>query len=99
MKPLYLLDLLSTWKIDPHNSITYGVIFNGDSNVQLAGELLKINYPKFSGMLGVEHTVSLFFNDVSKILVVDQMITAHKAIYNLFAAVIYHKPHYILKSK
>ena len=47
----------------------------------------------------VEHTVSLFFNDVSKIPVVNQMLTAHKAIYNLFSSVIYHKPHSVLKSK
>ena len=47
----------------------------------------------------VEHTVCLFFNDVSKILVVNQMITGHKAICYLFGSSIYHKPHSILKSK
>ena len=47
----------------------------------------------------VEQTVSLFFNDVSKILVVNQMITAHKAICNLFGSGIYHKTHSIFKSK
>ena len=50
-------------------------------------------------MCGVEHAVSLFFNDVSKIPVVNQMITAHKAEQKLFGFGIYHKPHYILKSK
>ena len=50
-------------------------------------------------MRGVEHTVSIFFNDVSKIAVVNQMITAHKAIYNLFGSGIYHKTNYIFKSK
>ena len=50
-------------------------------------------------MCGVENTVSLFFNDVSKILVVNQIITAHKEIYNLFGYSIYHKPHSILKSR
>ena len=55
-------------------------MFDGDSNVHLAGELLKIHYPKISVMRGVEYTVSLFFNDVSKIPVVNQMITANKAI-------------------
>ena len=34
-------------------------------------------------MCGVEHTVSLFYNDVSKILIVNQMVISHKAIYNL----------------
>ena len=50
-------------------------------------------------MHGVEHTVSLFFNDVSKIPVVNQIITAHKAIYKLSGSGIYHKPHSIFKSK
>ena len=50
-------------------------------------------------MRGVEHTVSLFFNDVTKIPVFNQIITSHKAIYNLFGSGIYHKPHSILKSK
>ena len=40
-----------------------------------------------------------FFNDFSKNPVVNQIITAHKEIYNLFGSGIYHKPHYILKSK
>ena len=63
--------------MDPHKSITDVVMFDGASNVQLAGELLKIHYPKITFMRGVEHTVSLFFNDLSKIPVLNQMITAH----------------------
>ena len=51
-------------KIDPHKSIADFVMFDGASNVQFFGELLKIKYPKVSVMRGVEHTVSLFFNDV-----------------------------------
>ena len=83
--------------IDPHKSIKDVIMFDGASNVQLAGELLKIHYPKITVMRGVQHTVSLFFNDVSKTPVINQMITAHKAIYNLFGSGIYHKPHSILK--
>ena len=74
-------------------------MFDGNSNVQLAGELLKIHYPKVSVMNSVEHTVYLFFYYVSKIPGVNQMVTAHKAIYNLFGSGIYNKPHYIFKSK
>ena len=59
-------------------------MFDGYSNVQLAGELLKIHYPNISVMCGVEHTVSLFINDFSKIPVVNQMITAHTEIYMNF---------------
>ena len=50
------------------------------NDFQFAGELLKIDYAKVSVMCGVEHTVYLFFNRVSKISVVNQMIIAHKAI-------------------
>ena len=41
----------------------------------------------------------LFFNDVSKIPIVNKTISAHKMIYNIFGSDIYHKPRSILKSK
>ena len=85
--------------IDPRNNLTDLLIFDGASNVQLGGKLLKVHYPKLTVMLGVEHTVSLFFNDVSKIPIVNQMFSAHKMIYNIFGSGIYHKPHSIFKSK
>ena len=86
-------------RIDTYKSITAGILFDGDSNVQLDGEVLKIHNSKITVMCGFELTVSLFFNDASKIPVVNQMITSHKAIYNLFGFGIYHKPHSISKSK
>ena len=48
-------------KIDPHKSIIDVFMFDGSSNFQLAGELLKIHYPKISVMRGVEHTVTFIF--------------------------------------
>ena len=50
-------------------------------------------------MHGVEHTVLLFFNDVSKIPILYQMISAHKMIYNIFGSGVYHKPHSIKKNQ
>ena len=50
-------------------------------------------------MCGFEKNVSVFFNDVSSIPVVNQMVTAHKVIYKLFGSGIYPKPHSILKSE
>ena len=50
-------------------------------------------------MHGFEHTVSSVFNDVNRIPVVNKMITAHKATFNLFGYGIYQKPHSIFKSK
>ena len=58
-------------------------MFDGASNVQLPGRLLKVHDPKLKVMRCVEHTVSLFFNDVSKIRIVHQTISAHKMIYNI----------------
>ena len=50
-------------------------------------------------MHGVEHTVSLFFNGVSKITIVNQIISDHKMIYNILGSGIYQKPNSVFKSK
>ena len=85
--------------MDPNNSITDVVMFDGASNLQLGGDILKINYPKLTVMCGIEHSVFLFFNDVSKLPIVNQMIRDHKAIHNPFQSGINHKPHFIFKPK
>ena len=72
-------------------------MFDGASNSQLGCEKFKINHPKITVMRGVEHTVSLFFKDVSKITGGNQMITDHKAIYNLFGSGNYNKTNSIFK--
>ena len=43
--------------------------------------------------------LKVFFNDVSKITIVNQMISSHKMIYNVFDYGIYHKPLSKFKSK
>ena len=40
------------------------VFFDGAGNVQNAGEILKVNYPRISVGHGAEHVVALFFSDV-----------------------------------
>ena len=74
-------------------------MFYGASNVQLGRKRLKVYYPKLTFIRGVEHTVSLFFNDVSKIPILNQMISAHKMVYTIFGSGIYNKPRSIFKSK
>ena len=44
-------------KIDPNKSIKYDLLFDGASNVQLGGDILKSNYPNITVMCGVEHTL------------------------------------------
>ena len=68
-------------EIDPAKTLSDIFMFDGASNVQLARRLLKVNYPKLVVMRGVGHTVSLFFNDFSKIPIVNQMVSAHKMIF------------------
>ena len=86
-------------EIDPRKKLTDVIMFDGASNVQLGGKVLKVHYPNLTVMHGVEYTVLLFFNDVSKTPIVNQMISAHKIIYTIFGSGIYHKPHSIFKSK
>ena len=58
-------------EIDPAKKISDIVMFDGDPDVQLAGRLLKVHYPRLTVMRGFEHTVSFFFNDFSKIPIVN----------------------------
>ena len=55
-------------------------MFDGASNVQLGGILLKVYYPRFTVMRAFEHAVPLLFNDVSEIPIVHQINSAYKAI-------------------
>ena len=75
------------------------VMFYEASNVQLGGKHLNVHCPKLTFIRGVENTVPLCFNDVSKKPIVNQMIYAHRMIYNIFGSGIYYKPHSIFKSK
>ena len=86
-------------EIDPGKNLTDVIMFDGASNLKLGRNFLKVRDPKLTVMRGVKHTVSLFFNDVSNIPILNQMISAHKMIYNIFGSGIYHKPHSIFKSK
>ena len=60
--------------------------------MQLAGRLMKVHCPNLTFMRGFEHTMYLFFNDVSKIPILNQMIYVHKMIMDIFGSGIYHKP-------
>ena len=57
-------------------------MFDGASNVQLVGRILKVYGPKLIVMPSVEHIVPLFFNEISKIPLVNQIFSAHNMIYS-----------------
>ena len=67
-------------------------MFDGASNVQILGNVLKVHYTKLTVMCDVEQTVPLFFNDVLKIPIVYRIISIHKEVYNIFGSGIYHNP-------
>ena len=62
-------------------------MFDRASNVQLGEKLPKFHYPKLLVMYGVEHTMSFLFNDISKIIIVHQIISSHKKMYNILILV------------
>jgi len=55
-------------EVDEHDRKCTGIVdlvfFDGASNVQNAGELLRVKYPRITVGHGAEHVVSLFFKDV-----------------------------------
>ena len=57
-------------KVDNNKRKCVGIVdlvfFDGASNVQNAGELLKVKFPRITVGHGAEHVVSLFFSDVYK---------------------------------
>ena len=56
-------------KTDPKKSKADTFMFDGDSNVQLVGDMLIFNYKKVTVMCEFEQNVSLCFNYVSKITI------------------------------
>ena len=68
-------------EIQPAKILSDIVMFNGASTVQLEGRLLKVHYPKLTVMRGFEYTVSIFFKDVSRIPILNQIISSHNIIY------------------
>ena len=90
MKFLFVIDLLVIWQIDPTKINIDTVMFDGTSNFQISVDLLKLQNPKLTVMHGVEHTISLFFNYVSKIFITNKLFTAYKE-FLFFCSGIYHK--------
>ena len=84
---------------DLENNFSDTVLFDRAQNVQLACKQLKLQLTKLIETHVVEQTMSLLFYGFSGIPIVNQTIAAYKTIYILFCFYIYHKPHFIFKSK
>jgi hypothetical protein len=55
-------------ELDPYGIHLNAVLFDGASNVQKAGRVIKAKYPQVLVLHGIEHVISLFFSDVSWLL-------------------------------
>ncbi len=54
-------------EIDLEKKLTDCFFFDGESNVQTAGAILCMRYPRAMCFHGGEHVLSLFFSDLSKL--------------------------------
>ena len=53
-------------EVDPEKTLFDLAAFDGASNVQLAGKILEVIFPRVTTIHGAEHVMSLFFDDVFK---------------------------------
>ena len=80
-------------EIDPRKELFDAIFFDGAGNVQNAGHLLKLDFPRTTVMHGAEHVMSLFFKDVAKIPQVKNVIKYYKNIYQLLGSGAHHLPY------
>ena len=57
-------------------------LFDGASNVQKAGKLMAINYPRTSCFHSAEHLISLFLGDVCKLRPVQLLMKFYRVLYS-----------------
>jgi hypothetical protein len=79
--------------IDPEKQLIDCVFFDGASNVQKAGKIMQVHYPRVMVLHRAEHVVSLFFKDLSNIQVVKHHIMRHRVIYRVFESGAMHSPY------
>jgi hypothetical protein len=78
--------------LDKHQELFDAAYFDGASNVQKAGRVLAVHYPRLSVFHGAEHVVNLFFSDISQIPIIHALIVAYRQIQSLMGGS-HHAPH------
>jgi hypothetical protein len=98
----FIASLFEPWilKLDPNKSRIDCVFFDGASNVQLAGRLLAVSYPRIHVMTCAAHSVSLFFSDICKKLWQFRlMLVNYRRLYRLFGSGSMHSPYALFGSQ
>ena len=73
-------------RLEPTKVMIDLVTFDGASNVQLAGNILCVHYPRVSCVHGAEHVMSLFLGDVFKIEEIELLCKVHRRLRNIFGS-------------
>jgi hypothetical protein len=60
------------------------LLFDGASNVQKAGRLLSIKYPRITTRHGAEHVIALHLGDIAKSFHVKLLIRVYRRVYHWF---------------
>ena len=92
----YIADLFDPYiqKYNPHVNL---VLFDGASNVQKAGDILAVRYPRITVGHGTEHVISLFFANFAKVPQVKKLIAVYKLVYRVFGIGAMHTPIAVFK--
>ena len=73
------------------------VFFDGASNVQKAGQVLQVTYPRIEVLHGAEHVVSLFFNDLFNFPEFKALYSIAQRTYRIFGSGSRHGAHAIFQ--
>ncbi len=80
-----------------HRGVVDLMLFDGASNVQNAGKLVSITYPRITVVYGAEHVVSLFFKDMFTKMLVFQCLSQFLKWCRNISGSTCHGPHAIFK--
>ena len=96
----YIRDLFKPWmeKVDPHKNCVDLILFDGASNVQLAGDLLANFFPRCTVVHGSEHVVDLVFSDIAKSPQMKWLIDIHRRICGIFGSGSRHGTHAVFSN-
>jgi hypothetical protein len=86
-------------ELDPQGVYLNAIIFDGASNVQKAGQVIQAKYPQVSVLHGIEHCISLFFSDVTKLPVVNAIIENYRCVYRVFGSGSMHSPYAMFRKQ
>ena len=79
-------------------TVWWTLFFYGAANVQKAGKILSVKYPRISVLYGAEHVVSLFFADLArKNHIISTTIMIYRKLYSIFGSGSHHSTHAVYR--